>query len=372
MIIHIVYILKTEINNVSSDLFSHMKEDLEGSKVEIVDKEFSFDLSRILVITDGFDDLDERFAITEILAKRFNSEYTKVYLYNLKGSMFNRSEEEELSVLDSLRAHSNKIKELKSKNVAILFDETLKSFLIEYRDIRQVSAEEITEFSIEDVEALTEFFLEKSNRDYNLIQEINKYIDEYNPNLVYWKPNLMEDRKWNEEIGISNIESLILRHVYDNSLVFLEGENKFTDARNLVCFIEGGEVEVEYRKIIKTIQGCFQGTSVNVSFCVIISQHTLNLADSSPEGQKDEKGLREQITEKISNQIKQIRIFNKSPDLKIHFGQIDQELEAVLRDLDGDILVVSPKNVGEDKFDSRSLGVIKIAIKQGLGVLAII
>ena len=81
-------------------------------------------------------------------------------------------------------------------------------------EIRQVTTEEIAEFSIENMEALTEFFLEKSNRDYDLIQEINNYIDEYKPNLVYWKPNLMEDRKWNEEIGISNIESLILRVFY--------------------------------------------------------------------------------------------------------------------------------------------------------------
>ena len=60
-----------------------MKEDLEGAKVEVLDREFPFDLDRILVITDGFDNIDERFTITETMAKRLNSEFSKVYLYNL-------------------------------------------------------------------------------------------------------------------------------------------------------------------------------------------------------------------------------------------------------------------------------------------------
>lgn len=370
-------------NHVTSDLFSNIKKDLEQSKEEVVELKSSFDLSRILVITDGFDDVDERISISEILAKQFNSEISRVYLYNLKGSMFHRLDEESLSVIEALRAHSNKIKELKAKDVTILFDETVKNFLMESREIRQVNTEEITEFSFEDVDALTEFFLEKSNRDYNLIQEINKYIDTYNPNLVYWKPNLMEDRKWHEDFGISNIENLILRHARQKSLILLEGENKFTDAKNLVCYIEGGEVEIEFKKIINSIQGYFQDITISLTFCVIINQHTLNLASVSPEGEDQEeeeteekeediKDIKELLKQNISSQIQQFRIFNKSPDQKILFGRVDQELEVVLRELNADVLIVSPKNVGEDKFDSRALGVTKIAIKQGVGVMLII
>lgn len=357
---------------MSSNLFSYLKEDLEHAKEEIIERKITFELLRILVITDGFDNVDERFSITEKWAKRYDSEISRVYLYNLKGSLFNSPQDEERSVIESLRAHSNKIKELKSKDVMILFDETVKNFLIESREIRQVATEEKTEFSFEDVDALTEFFLEKSNREYNFIQEINKYIDGYKPNLVYWKPNLLEDREWYEKIGISNIENLILRHVNENSLVLLQGKNKFIDAQNIVCYIKGGEVELEFKKILNMIEVYFHNQTINVTFCVIIDENTVNLAAIFPDEKYNDQDLRELIGQRISTHIKQFRIFDKVPNQKIQFGTIEQELEVVLRELNADVLIVSPKYLGEDKFGSNALGVIKIAVKQSVGVLIII
>ncbi|MCE7733940.1 MAG: hypothetical protein GPJ54_03620 [Candidatus Heimdallarchaeota archaeon] len=357
---------------MSSNLFSHLKEDLEHAKEEIIERKITFDLSKILVITDGFDDVDERFSITEKWIKRYDSEISRVYLYNLKGSLFNNPQEGERSVIESLRAHSNKIKELKSKDVVILFDDTVKNFLIESREIRQVTTEEKTEFSFEDVDALAEFFLEKSNREYNLIQEINIYIDEYKPNLVYWKPNLLEEREWYEKIGISNIENMILRHVNENSLVLLQGKNKFREANNVVCYIKGGEVELEFKKILNMIEVYFQDQPLNVTFCVIIDENTVNLATIFPDEKYSDQELRELIRQRISAHIKQFRIFDKAPNQKIQFGTIEQELDVILRELNADVLIVSPKYLGEDKFGSNALGVIKIAVKQGVGVLIII
>jgi hypothetical protein len=360
------------MNYVSSNLFSHLKEDLEHAKDQLIDVEDTVDLSRLLVITDGLDNFDERFAIAEKLGKRLKLEISRIYLYNLRGSLFKKSQEEDGSVVDSLRAHSSKIRELKLKGVEILFDETVRNFLLESREIRQISTEEKTEFSTDDVGALVEFFLEKTNRDYNFTKEINKYIDTYHPNLVYWKPNLLKDRKWFEEIGISDIEKFILRHVSESSIILLEGKNDLTEVKNVVCYIEGGEAVMEFKKMLNTIHSYFHEKPINVTFSVIIDEHTVNLASIFPDEEDDEKNLREFIKQKLSKQIKQLRIFDKAPEQKIQFGSIDRELEVVLRKCEADILIVSPKYVGGEKFDSNALGVIEIAIKQGIGVLAII
>lgn len=350
-----------------SDLFDSLKESITKAKDPLIDIHQQRKINRILVITDSYDDLNERFKRSDQLADRLNANRKRIYLYDPKSNLVVDDENYENSLVEILKAHSSIIRELKDKNVSILLEESVKNFLFSFRELRKKATED--EIAVDEASALADFFIGDLNRQVNLALQILEIVRDYKPQLVYFKPALLSNREKINIGGFNTITKKILKEKPKGTWVYLRADSEFTKSKNASILILAGQSVSSLLGVAHAANTLYPNINkIELTYVVLIDKNKENVASLISELQ-DAENIRDILAKKYVEQVEKIRIQEHLPNIKVVFGSIQSELEIVLRELETEIMFVSPDMDTERAYDEEALNAAEIAVKQGISVI---
>ncbi len=363
-------------------LFSNLKHSLEHAKDTILDVEHKRQIKLSMVVTDGKDDYIQRFSEMDYLASILKSEVLRVYLYELTSTLLkdvvldgdelkielsaleDEISEQERNLINALQEHSKKIKELKQENSQILLEDGFKSLLYKIRDLRQANKEN-AQLEKKDILALAGFFLDDyGEREDNLSTELQNLIKEKKPQLIYCKPPLLRNRDETPPLG--KLEKSILRSKEDGAWVFFEGSTPLSKVENVVCLILGGDDEAVLLRNSQALLSIFSPDKVTITFLGLIPLNSLKMATLVAE--ENEAELRKKIELKLKDQFRRIRIQGKVPDIRIEFGDIENDLMVIIREFNPQLVFLSPKLTQEGSYDETTADISKFLLTEGISV----
>lgn len=364
------------------DLFSDLKHSLEHAKDAVLNVEHQRQIKLGMVITDGRDDFLQRFSEMDNIASRLKAEVLRVYLYELESTLLKditdhaeqieedpeNSETKEQQILQALQEHSAKIKELKQQNTQILLEDGFKNLLFKIKDLRKKDSS-VEGLEKEDVLALTDFFLEDyNNREEKLSTELKNLIREKEPQLIYCKPPLLKNRDQTATERFGKLEKGILSAKPDGSWVYFEGNKPLDQIKKVACLIFGGQDEVALLRNAQALLSVFQSSasSIEVSFVGLVPKKQLKMAMMVSE--TDEEDVRRKIEVKMKDQFRRLRIQGKVPEILIHFGEIEGDLQKIMREIEAEMVFVYPKVTSEDSYDENAADATKILLSEGMSL----
>ena len=359
---------------VDESLFNELKESLENSRgvrIELGNKRRK--IERIIVISDGMEEYKARFEKSNHFAERLNAEIKKIFLYDIESfltreySLANLKESDE-KIIEVIKDHSSKIKELKEDNISILIDKTTRDLLYSSREMRNSKGAD-EHLSPEEVGAITEFLLGFEDRSENLANSALDKIVEYNPQIVYYKPPILKKRGSAADIGFNLITERILKGKPSGTWVYLKGDKDLSNIKNATLLILGGQ---DISAIIKSAYAAatlFPDISgVKLNYLILLDKRKTNLASLvSNTNSPDE--LKLLLTKKMGEMVADVRIAGKVPEMKVVFGEMETDLPNALNELNSELVFISPKFTSTDLFDDEIYVAIVETLKIGASIL---
>ena len=372
-------------------LFDDLKKSLTNSiKDQVVNLDQRREIKNFVMITDNSDDVDRRVENAVELNEKLGSTLSKIYLYDVTHFLAH-ADVEKSWIVEALKEHSTKIKSLKGKDYEIILEETVKAFLLELRDIRHTTESQVEEFALDEVEALAEFLVNASIRQRNFVSSIKATIKEINPELLYWKPPLLEERKISDDdTFLRNFSTSLLRDLPSDKWIYLEGTKAPLEVTSLTGLLMGGQGESDLSELTLGIQSIFKDLGkLKLNFHVHIDADELNLVKMTTQNTldalqqvTDEEGklaekpevtdemVQRLLTEKYRSLIEPLRIQNQAPGFSISFGD-NKALEVTIRDLNPDCLVLPLREISGEQFDDEIILKARMALDQKVSVLII-
>lgn len=380
-------------------LFDNLKEGFENSlKKEVVDINPVEKPQRMVIITDGFDDIEERVNNAESICKSLNMELSKLYLHDFTHLM-KGDEQEKASIVQTITDHSSIIRSLKDQSYIILLEETVKGLLVESRQLRQSKEGQFYELDLADMEAVAEYLLNVDERKQNFLEPIIKHINRIKPQIVSWKPPALETRGKEDIDPIRFFSTSLMRKLPKGTWVLFDGKTGISHAENIVCVVLGGQNEKEITDLAKSVPGIIPKlTNLRLTFLVVIKANEIQLAkmamdqkkiekvDEEDEGEgvtsadnldpdpdtdpSDNDHIDELLTKRYKSLIDPLRIEHQGVDFQILIGD-HHDLEVKLRHLKTDMILLANKESGGQHFDEEIVSISRSMVKNNITTLII-
>lgn len=399
-------------------LFDNLKEGFEKSiKEEIVEIHPTKKPQRMVIITDGFDSIEERVRNAESISETLSMELSKFYLHDFS-YLFKSEEPERASIIENIKENSRIIKKLKDQSFIIILEETVRDFLIESRKLRKSYEEHLGEFEIADIEAIAEYLLQSDERKQNFLVSILNHLKEIKPQIVSWKPPILEERD-DEGDPIGNFSRTLMRNLHKSTWVLFEGKKSIEQAQRIVCVVLGGQKEKEITDLATTVPTLIPNVeNLVLTFLVSIKEREIKLTkmaideknrtekeesertkkilvevekdleiqdqseihdddkngdDELPEEVIEEEGIQkinELLEHRYKSLIEPLRIKHHGVDFKLIIGDL-HDLEVKLRKLDTDMVLIANKESGGTRFDDEIISISNSMVRNGITILIV-
>jgi len=358
---------------VDDNFFQSLKNSIENARSDQIEiGEQKRNIKRICVITDDFDDYEQRFKYGDEMAEKYGSEILKIFLYNIetllkKQYSVDEFKESPQELVQAIKNHSTHIKELKETNVRIVLDSTARELLYALRDLRQNDSEE-NELSVTDATALTDFLLTNMDRERNISYTIGELLKEYKPQIIYFKPPLLRNRESISEEGFNYVTLQILKKKPNGTWVMMRGKKGVSDVKKVVFFLLGGQdLPTVLRGAHAAVSVLPDIENVNMQYVVLMDQKKVNMASLVSETNSNED-LRQLLSKKMEEVVGNVKIGGKIPETTVKFGEIESDLPSILEEMHPDLLFISPKVTTDNQFDQELLDVVLVAVQKNISV----
>lgn len=411
-------------------LFDNLKEGFEKSiKEEIVEIHPTKKPQRMVIITDGFDSIEERVRNAESISETLSMELSKFYLHDFS-YLFKSEEPERASIIENIKENSRIIKKLKDQSFIIILEETVRDFLIESRKLRKSYEEHLGEFEIADIEAIAEYLLQSDERKQNFLVSILQHLKEIKPQILSWKPPILEERD-DERDPIGNFSRKLMRNLHKSTWVLFEGKKSIEKAQRIVCVVLGGQKEKEISDLATTVPTLIPNVeNLVLTFLVSIKESEIKLTqmaideknrtekeeserakkiivevekdleiqdqseildptdtrdqaelhdyeqdgdDELPEEVIEKEGIQkinELLEHRYKSLIEPLRIEHQGVDFQLVIGDL-HDLEVKLRKLDTDMVLIANKESGGKRFDDEIISISRSMIRNGITILIV-
>ncbi len=358
---------------VDDNFFQALKDSIEEAKSDQIEMgEHRRLIKRICVITDDFDDYENRFKFGEEMAERYGSDILKIFLYNIetllkKQYSIDEFKESPQELVNAIRAHSAHIKELKESDVTIVLDSTVKELLYALRDLRQISTPE-SELTSSDATALTDYLLADVDRERNISNTVAEILKDYKPQIIYFKPPLLRSRDSISEEGFNYVTLQILRKKPNGSWVLMRGKKGISQVKKAVFFLLGGQdLPTVMRGGHAAVSVLPNIENVNIEYVILMDQKKVNMASLVSETNSNED-LRHLLVKRMKEVVGNVKIGGKRPEVIVKFGEIESDLPSIFDEMDTDLVFISPKVTSDNQFDQEMLDVVLVAVQSNITV----